>query len=179
MQFRPTALEGAYLVELEPVADERGFFARAFCRREFEAMGLIVDVAQANVSYNRRRGTLRGFHYQSPPASEAKFIRCIRGAVYNVVVDMRASSPSYLRHIAVELTADNRLALYVPHECATAMQTLADDTELYYQLSEFYTPEHERGLRYDDPLLAVSWPLPVAEISPKDRAWPLLAGTPT
>jgi dTDP-4-dehydrorhamnose 3,5-epimerase len=176
MQFRPTALAGAYLVELQPIADERGFFARAFSEQEFEQLGLVPHVAQANLSFNSRRGTLRGFHYQSPPAGEAKLIRCVRGAMYNVVVDMRESSASYLQHFAVELSAENRLALYVPPECATAMQTLVDNTEAYYQVSAPYTPELERGLRYDDPHLGVRWPLPITEVSAKDQAWPLLAG---
>jgi dTDP-4-dehydrorhamnose 3,5-epimerase len=176
MLFRPTALPGAYLIELEQIADERGFFARAFSRQEFEELGLVPDIAHANLSYNRRRGTVRGFHYQAQPAAEAKLIRCTRGAMHVVVVDARRSSAGYLHHIAVELSAENRHALYVPPECATAMQTLADDTEAYYQVSVPYAPEHERGLRYDDPLLEVHWPLPVTEISAKDRAWPLLGG---
>ena len=174
MQFRPTALPGAFVIELEPVADERGFFARAFSRQEFESLGLVPDVSQANLSFNRRRGTVRGFHFQAPPAAEAKLIRCIRGAMHVVVVDARTSTPGYLRHVAVELSAENRLAVYVPPECATAMQTLADNTEAYYQVSAPYTPELERGMRHDDPVLAVHWPLPVTEISAKDRAWPLL-----
>lgn len=175
MRFRELSLSGANVIELEPIGDERGFFSRAFARTEFTERGLVADVVHCNLSYNRRRGTLRGFHYQVPPAAEAKLVRCIRGAVHNVIVDMRPNSPTYLRHEAVELSAANRLALYVPPQFATGMQTLADETELYYQVSAPYTPEAERGLRYDDPLLDVDWPLRVTELSPKDAAWPLLA----
>ena len=174
MRFQETPLAGAYVVELEPISDDRGFFARAFCGREFAERGLSTTVAQCNFSYNRRRGTLRGFHYQDVPAAEAKLVRCIAGAVYNVIVDMRPDSPTYRSHFGVELSAANRLALYVPELCASAMQTLADETQLYYQVSEFYTPGAERGLRHDDPALNVAWPLPVTELSPKDASWPLL-----
>jgi dTDP-4-dehydrorhamnose 3,5-epimerase len=172
MKFHEAPLSGAAVIEIETHEDDRGFFARAFCQREFEEHGLGPTVAQANLAFNHKRGTLRGMHYQLPPAAEAKLIRCIRGAVYDVIVDLRLDSPTYLHHFGVELSADNRRALYVPELFAHGYQTLADDTEVLYQVSEFYTPGQERGLRHDDPLLAIDWPLPVSVISPKDAAWP-------
>lgn len=175
-----TDLPGAAIVDLERKEDERGFFARTFCREEFAEAGLEPMVEQCNVSFNHRAGTLRGMHYQLPPAGEAKLVRCTRGAVVDIIVDMREESPTFRRHIAVELTADNRRALYVPPMFAHGYQTLVDETEVVYQVSERYTPGVERGLRYDDPALGMSWPLPVAVISDKDSSWPLLetAGSP-
>jgi dTDP-4-dehydrorhamnose 3,5-epimerase len=172
MKFHEAPLSGAAVIEIETHEDDRGFFARAFCQREFEEHGLGPTVAQCNMAFNHEAGTLRGMHYQLPPAAEAKLIRCIRGAVYDVIVDLRLDSPTYLHHFGVELSADNRRALYVPELFAHGYQTLADDTEVLYQVSEFYTPGQERGLRHDDPLLAIDWPLPVSVISPKDAAWP-------
>ena len=174
MRFIETALPGAYIVELEERADDRGFFARTFCVREFSELGLTTRVSQCNLSFNRRRGTLRGLHYQAEPAAEAKLIRCIAGAVHQVLVDMRPGSPTFLRHVAVELSAANRRAVYLPELFAAGMQTLEDDTELMYQVSEFHTPEAERGMRYDDPAIGIDWPLPVAAISDKDAAWPYI-----
>jgi len=174
MRFVETALPGAYVIELEERSDDRGFFARTFCVREFAAQGLITQISQCNLSYNRRRGTLRGLHYQAEPAGEAKLIRCIAGAVHQVLVDMRPESATYLRHVAVELSAANRLAVYLPELVAAGIQTLEDDTSLMYQVSEFHTPEAERGVRFDDPGLGISWPLPVTEISDKDASWPYL-----
>ncbi|MGK2849297.1 MAG: dTDP-4-dehydrorhamnose 3,5-epimerase family protein [Candidatus Limnocylindrales bacterium] len=174
MRFVETALRGAYVVELEERSDDRGFFARTFCVREFEAQGLNTRISQCNLSYNRRRGTLRGLHYQAEPAGEAKLIRCIAGAVHQVLVDMRPQSATYLRHVAVELSAANRLAVYLPEFVAAGIQTLEDDTSLMYQVSEFHTPEAERGVRFDDPAIGISWPLPVTEISDKDAAWAYL-----
>lgn len=174
MKFHPTALPGAYVIELDELHDDRGFFARAFDAAEFESRGLNPVVAQCNLSYNRRAGTLRGFHYQAEPAGESKLVRCVRGAVHNVIVDMRKAGPTYLQHTAVQLSAANRRALYIPPLFATAMQTLSDDAELYYQTGEVYTPTAERGLRHDDPRLSVAWPLSVTEISAKDAAWPLV-----
>ncbi len=173
MIFKETPLKGAFVVELEPFHDERGFFARAFCRREFEAHGLKPEVAQSNLSFSRKRGTLRGMHYQVPPASETKFIRCTRGAIYDVIIDLRPDSPTYLQHYGVELSAENRRAIYVPELFAHGCQTLTDDTEIVYLVSEFYTPGCERGLRFDDPAFKIDWPLPVEVISEKDRSWPL------
>jgi dTDP-4-dehydrorhamnose 3,5-epimerase len=174
MRFIETALPGAYVVELEERRDDRGFFARTFCVREFSELGLSTRISQCNLSFNHRRGTVRGLHYQVEPAAEAKLVRCIAGAVHQILVDMRPGSPTYLRHIAVELSAANRRAVYVPELFAAGLQTLEDDTELMYQVSEFHSPEAERGLRFDDPAIGIAWPLPVAVISPKDAAWPYL-----
>ena len=174
MRFIDTGLAGAYVIELEERRDSRGFFARTFDSRIFAEHGLNPNVAQCNLSYNLRKGTLRGVHYQEPPAAEAKLVRCIRGAIWDVAIDLRPDSPTYLRHFAIELSAENRLALYIPERFGAAYQSLSDGTEVTYQVSEFYTPELERGLRYDDPVLGIEWPLPVAEISPKDASWPLL-----
>lgn len=174
MQFHPTAIPGVTVIALEPQGDDRGFFARAFCAREFEGHGLNPDVVQTNLSYNRHAGTLRGLHYQSGDAAEAKTIRCIAGAAFFAVVDCRAGAARY-QHVTQVLTPADRLALHVPEGCAVGMQTLQDDTELLYQVSEFYTPEAEGGLRYDDPILRIRWPRPVTIISDKDAAWPHLA----
>ncbi|MGH7264022.1 MAG: dTDP-4-dehydrorhamnose 3,5-epimerase [Candidatus Rokuibacteriota bacterium] len=174
MIFTEVKLPGAYIVDVERREDSRGFFARTFCARELEARGLETLVVQCNVSYNLKRGTLRGLHYQIPPSAEAKVIRCTSGAIYDVIVDVRPTSPTYLQHVAVELTAENHRALYLPEGFAHGYQTLSDGAELAYQMSEFYAPALERGLRYDDPVLDIRWPLPVAEISEKDRSWPLL-----
>lgn len=174
MRFTETKIQGAMIIDLEPHADERGFFARFFCAREFADHGLRTDIVQGNVSYNARRGTVRGFHYQVAPATESKLVRCVRGAVHAVMVDVRPASPTYLQHIAVELTADDHRALYFPDMCAAGIQTLADDTELMYQVTGFYTPEAERGLHHADPRLGIVWPLPITTVSAKDEAWPLL-----
>jgi dTDP-4-dehydrorhamnose 3,5-epimerase len=174
MRFTPTRLAGAYIVDVEPHADERGAFARTFCVREFHAHGLDVDVRQCSVSSNRRRGTLRGLHFQRPPAAEAKLVRCVAGAIHDVIVDLRPESPTYLQHVGVELSAANRRALYVPKLFAHGFQTLADETEVFYQISEFYAPETAAGLRFDDPVLDIHWPLQVASLSDKDAAWPLI-----
>lgn len=175
MIFRELEVAGAYVLEPELHHDERGFFARAFCRRELEERGLDATVAQCSLSFNRRRGTLRGMHYQAPPGEEAKLVRCIRGALHDVIVDVRPGSGTFGRHAAVELTADNRFALYVPPGCAHGFQTLSDDTEVYYQMSAFYAPELARGFRHDDPALGIEWPLPVSVISERDRELPLFA----
>jgi dTDP-4-dehydrorhamnose 3,5-epimerase len=174
MIFTETPLSGAFIVDLEPRGDDRGFFARAFCQREFEARGLKPLIAQANISFNYRKGTVRGLHFQFPPAAETKFVRCSRGAIVDVIVDLRPESPTYLRHLAVELTADNRRGLYVPERFAHGYQVLEDNTETTYQVGEFYTPAAESGLRYSDPRLDIRWPLPVTDMSPKDQGWPLL-----
>ncbi len=174
MRFLETRLEGSFVIELEPHRDERGFFARTFCAREFAERGLEPGVAQCNLSYNHLRGTLRGLHLQVAPAAETKLVRCVRGAVYDVIVDLRPESATYLSHVGVELTADNRRALYVPKGFAHGYQTLVDDTEVFYQSGEFYSPQNERGIRYDDPALSIQWPVAVTEISLKDASWPLL-----
>jgi len=174
MLLTPTDLPGAAIVDLELKEDDRGFFARTFCQEEFAEAGLEPTVEQSNLSFNHRAGTLRGMHYQLPPAGEAKLVRCTRGAIVDIIVDMREESPTFRQHVAVELTADNRRALYVPPMFAHGYQTLVDGTEVVYQVSERYTPGVERGLRHDDPALRLPWPVPVTVISDKDRSWPLL-----
>ncbi|MEO8391911.1 MAG: dTDP-4-dehydrorhamnose 3,5-epimerase, partial [Chloroflexota bacterium] len=175
MRFIETSFEDVFILEPEEHHDERGFFARTFCLREFEARGLNTTIAQCNVSYNHKRGTLRGIHFQIPPAGETKIVHCVRGAIYDVIVDMRPESHTFLSHIAVKLTAENRRALYIPELFAHGFQTLMDDTEVEYQISQFYDPQYARGLRYDDPSLGIDWPLPVNVISEKDLTWPELA----
>ena len=174
MEFTETKLPGAFIIDLKPRQDHRGFFSRTFCMKELETYGLRSVVAQCNLSFNYKKGTLRGMHYQIPPATETKLIRCTQGAIYDVIVDMRPQSSTYLQYIGVKLTAENRRALYVPAMFAHGYQALVDDTEVIYQVSEFYTPNTERGLRYDDPLLGIEWPLPISEISEKDTHWSLL-----
>jgi dTDP-4-dehydrorhamnose 3,5-epimerase len=169
--FRETPLTGAFVIDLEAHRDERGFFARTFCQDEFEARGLNPTTAQSNLSYNFASGTLRGMHYQRRPAAETKLIRCVRGAIYDVIIDLRPDSPSYLQHFGIELTSANRSALYVPEMFAHGYQTLTDDAEVVYQVSEFYTPGVEAGLRFDDPTFAIAWPQPVTVISEKDQSW--------
>ncbi len=175
MLFTETKLKGAFLIDLELREDHRGAFARTFCQEEFAAHGLKSQVAQCNLSFNHKAGTLRGMHYQVPPATETKLIRCTKGAIYDVIIDMRPDSPTYCQHIGVELTAENRRALYVPEMFAHGYQALTDGAEVIYQVGEFYTPGCERGLRYDDPLFAIAWPMPVTVISEKDAAWPYLS----
>jgi dTDP-4-dehydrorhamnose 3,5-epimerase len=170
-----TPIPGVAIIDLKLIQDDRGFFARSFCRQEFIDAGLEPLVEQCNLSYNHRAGTLRGMHFQVEPAPEAKLVRCTRGAIVDVIVDLRPASPTRLQHVAVELTADNRRALYVPPFFAHGYQTLTDDTEVTYQVSGAYTPGTERGLRHDDPALGLSWPVPVAVISAKDAGWPLLS----
>lgn len=174
MIFVETRLGGAFIIDIERREDRRGFFARAFCQREFTDHGLKPLVAQTNVAFNHREGTLRGMHFQYPPAAETKVVRVTRGAALDVIVDLRPESPTYLDHLAVELTADNHRALYVPERFAHGYQTLEDGTELWYEAGEFYAPDAEGGLLWSDPRLGLRWPLPVAEISPKDAAWRLL-----
>lgn len=173
MLFTETKLKGAFIIDLEQRQDHRGFFARTFCAHEFEAHGLKPSVAQCNLSFNYKKGTLRGMHYQIAPACETKLIRCTQGAIYDVIIDMRPDSPTYLEHIGVELTAENRRALYVPEMFAHGYQALTDGAEVVYQVGEFYTPGYECGLRYNDPTFGIEWPLHVDEISDKDAAWPL------
>ena len=173
MIFTETRLKDAFIIDVEPRQDQRGFFARTFCAREFSELGLQPTVAQCNLSFNDKQGTLRGMHYQTAPATETKLVRCSQGAIYDVIIDMRPDSPTFLLHIGVELTAANRRALYVPEMFAHGYQTLTDAAEVVYQVGEFYTPGYEHGLRYDDPALGIEWPLAVSEISAKDAAWPL------
>ena len=173
MQFTETKLKGSFIIDLDERFDHRGFFARTFCAEEFADHGLKPTVSQCNLSFNYKKGTLRGMHYQVAPATETKLIRCTQGAIYDVIIDMRRDSPTYLLHIGVELSAENHRALYVPEMFAHGYQALTDGAEVVYQVSEFYTPGYERGLRYNDPVFNIKWPLPVSEISEKDAAWSL------
>lgn len=174
MRFEPTKLSGAFIVEIEPHEDSRGSFARTFCAREFSERGLASVFVQSSISFNRKRGTLRGLHYQQPPACEVKLVRCTAGAIYDVIVDLRPDSPTYLQHVGVELNARNRRALYVPEMFAHGLQTLEDAAEVLYLINAFYAPDQATGIRYNDPKLLIKWPLPVAVIAEKDRNWPLL-----
>jgi dTDP-4-dehydrorhamnose 3,5-epimerase len=174
MIFTQTKLKGAFVVDLDLREDSRGFFARSFCQQEFTDHGLNPLVAQANVAFSKTRGTLRGMHFQFPPVAETKLVRVTRGAILDTLVDLRPESPTYLQHVAVELTADNHRALYVPDRFAHGFQVLENETETTYLMGEFYAPGAEGGLRYDDPALGLAWPLPVAEISAKDATWKLL-----
>lgn len=173
MIFTPTELDGAYLVDLKPREDERGFFARAWCRDEFAAHGLSTELAQCNISFNHRKGTLRGMHYQAVPHTEVKLVRCTRGAIWDVIVDLRPDSPTRARWLGVELTADNRRMLYVPEGFAHGYQTLLDATETFYHVSAPYAPEAEGGVRWNDPAFRIDWPdADRPFMSEKDRAWP-------
>ena len=174
MRFEPTPLAGACVIDLAPHGDARGTFARCFCKREFAAHGLNGDIAQANMSYSARAGTLRGLHWQHPPAAEAKLVRCISGAIWDVIVDLRTGSPTYLKSHGVALNAQNRRALYVPEGFAHGFLTLSDATEILYMVTAFHAPEAEDGLRYDDPALGIDWPGEITTISEKDAAWPLI-----
>ena len=171
MIFTETKLKGAFVVDIERREDSRGFFARVFCQHEFEAHGLKSVIAQANVASNHKKGTVRGMHFQFPPAAETKLVRCTRGAILDIIVDLRPESPTYLQHIAVELSEDNSRALYVPERFAHGYQVLRDNTETSYQVGEFYTPGCEGGLLHDDAQLGLQWPLPVTVVSDKDRNW--------
>lgn len=172
MIFEETALRGTYLISLEPIADERGFFARSWCREEFRARGLNPDLVQCNISFNRRKGTLRGMHYQAEPNAEAKLVRCTRGAFYDVIIDLRRSSPTFRHWLAVELTSENRRMLYIPEGFAHGFQTLADETEVLYQMSTFFVPGAARGVRWDDPAFGIQWPEADRIMSAKDRNYP-------
>jgi dTDP-4-dehydrorhamnose 3,5-epimerase len=168
MIFTETPIPGAFLVDLERRGDDRGFFARAFCEREFEARGLASGFVQINDSLSARRGTLRGMHYQLAPHAETQLVRCVRGALLDVILDLRPGSPTFGRSFGAELTAENRRMMYVPKGFAHGFLTLADDTEAFYLVDAFYAPEHERGIRWDDPAFAIPWPLPPAVLSEKD-----------
>jgi dTDP-4-dehydrorhamnose 3,5-epimerase len=169
--FAELNLKGAFILELERREDARGFFARSFCQSEFKQHGLKPVIAQANVAFNRHKGTLRGMHFQYPPHAETKLVRATRGVILDIIVDLRPESPTYLQHAAVELSADNGRALYVPERFAHGYQALEDGTETSYQVGEFYAPGSEGGLSPFDPRLGLRWPLPVSVISPKDAAW--------
>jgi dTDP-4-dehydrorhamnose 3,5-epimerase len=177
MIFRETKLGGVFIIELRPMSDERGFFARTWCKREFTQHGLSSDLVQCSMSFNRKAGTLRGMHYQEAPHEEVKIVRCTAGAVYDVVIDLRPSSPTFRQWIAVELSAENRRMLYIPAECAHGFQTLADNTEVFYQISDFHAPECARGVRWDDPAFGIHWPQAVRTISLRDATYPGFAAT--
>ncbi|MEE2714403.1 MAG: dTDP-4-dehydrorhamnose 3,5-epimerase [Verrucomicrobiota bacterium] len=172
MIYQKTIIEGAWLVELNRLGDDRGFFARAWCREEFENRGITVDLRQANMSFSAKAGTLRGMHFQRGEDAEMKLVRCVRGAIFDVVLDLRKGSPTFGRWEGVELTAENRRMLVVPEGCAHGFQTLVGDSEVFYLVSAAYAPESEGGVRWDDPAFGIKWPLPVSEISAKDAAHP-------
>lgn len=174
MNFLETKLQGACVITPERVEDARGFFARAFCRHEFEANGLNPDLVQCNISFNKLKGTLRGMHYQMPPHAEAKLVRCTAGAIYDVIIDLRAASPTFKQWFSKELTADNHQMLYIPEGFAHGFLTLADNTEVFYQHSAFYSQDDALGVRFDDPALDIAWPLPAGVISFRDQSYPLI-----
>jgi dTDP-4-dehydrorhamnose 3,5-epimerase len=172
MRLQATGLKDVKLVEIEPVKDERGFFARTFCAQEFAAAGLATAFVQHSISYTKRAGTVRGMHFQRPPHEEIKFIRCLAGAIYDVLIDIRPGSPTYMQWGAYELAAGDGRQLYVPTGFAHGFQTLAPETEVGYMMTAFYAPEAAAGIRHDDPAFKIVWPLPVTDISSKDRSWP-------
>jgi dTDP-4-dehydrorhamnose 3,5-epimerase len=171
IKFQETKLSGAYIIDIEPFEDERGLFARAWCRKEFEVLGLNAGIMQANISKNRRRGTLRGLHWQQQPYAECKLLRCTRGSIFDVIVDLRPESDTFKAWIGVELNEENHRMLLVPENFAHGFQTMEDNTEVFYQVTQFYTPEAERGARYDDPAFKIDWPLAVTALSGKDAEW--------
>lgn len=177
MIFSPSRISGTWILDIEPLADERGFFTRTWCRRELAERGLNAEIAQESASFNRRKGTLRGLHFQRAPHEEVKIVRCLHGAIFDVVVDLRPNSPTFAKWQSFDLTAENRRAVYVPKGCAHGFQTLADDTEVYYHISDFHAPESADGYRYDDPAFAIAWPLPVSVIGERDLGWERFART--
>ena len=176
MIFRPTPLAKAFLIDLEKREDERGFFARSWCADEFLKHGLNPRLAQCNISYNKKKGTLRGMHYQGAPFEEAKLVRCTRGSLYDVIIDLRADSPTYKEHFFQVLSRDNHIMLYVPEGFAHGFQTLEDDTEIFYQMSQSYHASYGRGVRYNDPQFDISWPITELTIADRDRSYPDFGG---
>lgn len=172
MIFKPTRLEGAFVVEPEKLEDGRGFFARSWCLREFEAHGLNPRMVQCNISLSKRKGTLRGIHYQAPPHAEAKLVRCTAGSIYDVIIDLRPESPTFEKYAAEVLTARNHKMLYVPEDFAHGFLTLEDDSEVFYQMSEFYVPEQSKGVRWNDPVFGIEWPIAPCILSERDRSYP-------
>jgi dTDP-4-dehydrorhamnose 3,5-epimerase len=172
MIFKETSLPGAFLLALEKMEDERGFFARTYCAEEFSKRGLNAMVAQSSISLSRQRGTLRGMHFQAAPQEEAKLVRCIGGAIYDVVLDLRPRSPAFRDHFGVELTAENRWAVYVPEGCAHGFVTLKDNTEVFYQMSRPHAPELARGVRWNDLAFGIKWPITQPILNPRDSHWP-------
>lgn len=175
MQFSETPIPGAFVISLEPIVDDRGFFARTWCERELAARGLCTRVVQCNIGYSKRRGTLRGIHFQKAPHEEVKIVRCTRGGVFDVIVDLRPESPTYGQYHGIELRADEHRMLYIPAGLGHGYQALEDGTEMFYQSSEFYYPECSDGLRYNDPALGIRWPTEVTSITERDLQWPDLA----
>lgn len=176
MIFTETKLKGAFLIDIERLEDDRGFFARSWCRREFEEHGLNPGIAQCNVSFNARKGTLRGMHYQIEPGQEAKLVRCTRGSICDVIVDVRPHAPTFKHHVSIVLTAENRRMLFVPEGFAHGFLTLEDATEVHYQMSEFHAPDRARGFRWNDPAFRISWPAEVKVMSERDRTYPDFRG---
>ena len=172
MKFHKTPLDGAYLIEMEKRGDERGFFARAYCEREFAAQGLTNHFVQVNNSWSKNKGTLRGLHYQLSPAAEVKLVRCLHGAIWDAIIDLRKNSATFGKWFGAEISEDNRLMMYVPQGFAHAFLTLTDNAEAFYFVSEFYAPDKERGIRWNDPKFGVEWPITPTEISAKDESWP-------
>ena len=168
MIFTETRLKGAFIIDIEPIEDDRGFFARSWCRNEFEKHGLNPDLVQCNISFNKKKGTLRGMHYQTAPHEESKLVRCTRGSLFDVIIDLRENSGTYKKWFGIELSAENRRMIYIPDGFAHGFQTLEDNTEVFYQMTEFYYPECTGGVRWNDPLFAIKWPLPIKIISRKD-----------
>ncbi len=174
MKFDPTPLTDAWLITLDPIGDQRGYFARTYCRREFAAHGIEFDVVQCNSSFNREVGTLRGMHYQSEPFAEPKLVRCVQGALYDVIVDMRPESPSHMQHFGVELSPEKMNMLFIPSGFAHGFLTIKNNTEVFYMMGQYYAPDYTGGWRYDDPKLAIDWPGPINVLNEKDRNWPLM-----
>ena len=172
MIFTETRLKGAYIIDVKPIDDERGFFARGWCRNEFETYNLNPNVVQLNIGFSHKRGTLRGMHFQMAPEEEAKLVRCTQGAIYDVIIDLRRNSPTHGQWLGIELTGENHRMLYAPEGFEHGYQTLVDRTEIYYQTSEFYAPQHASGVCFDDPAFGIQWPIPVEIISQQDRNWP-------
>ena len=170
MIFEPTPLQGSYIIKLQPMEDERGFFVRTFCKQELEGIGHSKEFVQINQSYNKLKGTLRGMHFQLPPHQEIKLVRCIAGKIYDVIVDIRKNSSTFLKFFGLELSAENKKMIYIPEGFAHGFQTLTEDCELIYHHTAMYTPAMEAGLRYDDELLGIQWPIPISAMSQKDRA---------
>ena len=175
MLFTRAPIHGAYIIEVRRIGDERGFFGRLWCKKEFDEHGLVSSIAQSNIGVSKSKGTLRGLHYQKTPHEEVKIVRCPRGAIFDVIVDLRPESPTYKKWFGVELSQENAQMLYVPQGCATGYLTLRDDTEIYYHATEYYHPESATGVRYDDPAFGIEWPGEVRVISDNDKSWPRFA----
>ena len=176
MKFTPAPISGAYVIDVKRIEDDRGFFGRLWCQKEFDDQGLKSVIAQSNIGVSKTKGTLRGLHYQRPPYQEVKIVRCPRGAIFDVIVDLRPESPTYKQWFGLELNQENATMLYVPEGCATGYLTLRDDTEIYYHATESYHPQSATGVRYDDPAFAIRWPAPVTVMSDNDKQWPLFRG---